>query len=218
MGSPINKQYLKLGGRPVLARTLELFEHHPAIKNIYPILPADEIAYFKEKILPECQLTKLTGIIPGGKERQDSVRNGLQQLQLTGIKPDAVVLVHDGVRPLFNPVLIATLIETAVLKDGAVVGVPIKDTIKDVENERIVATLQRERLWQVQTPQAFRFDLLFRAYQKAAEDNFQGTDDASLVERLGVRPVMIEGDYRNLKITTPEDLAIAEALLAMEPA
>ncbi len=213
MGASINKQYLQLGGRPILARTLELFERHPAINSIYPIIPADEIDYFKDQILPGCDLTKLAGIIPGGKERQDSVRNGLQQLQLTNIKPDSVVLVHDGVRPLFDAELIMALIDTAVLTGGAVIGVPVKDTIKEVENELIISTPERGRLWQIQTPQAFRFELLFRAYQKAAQDDFLGTDDASLVERLGVRPVVIEGDYRNIKITTPEDLLIAEALL-----
>ncbi len=214
MKAAVNKQYLQLGGRPILARTLELFERHPAIGSIYPIVPVDEISFFEEQILPDCSLTKLGAIVPGGRERQDSVRNGLQQLQLSGIKPDAVVMVHDGVRPLFDPGLISALIDTAVLKGGAVVGVPVKDTIKEVENEQIVATPQRQRMWQVQTPQVFRFELLFRAYQKAAEDDFRGTDDASLVERLGARIVMIEGDYRNLKITTPEDLLIAEALLA----
>ncbi len=214
MGASVNKQYLQLGGRSILARTLELFERHPAISSIFPIIPADEIDYFKQQILPGSGLTKLGGIVPGGKERQDSVRNGLQQLQLIGTKPDSVVLVHDGVRPLFNPGLIATLIDTAVIKGAAVIGVPAKDTIKEVENELIVATPERSRLWQVQTPQAFRFELLFRAYQQAARDDFAGTDDASLVERLGVQVVMVEGDYRNIKITTPEDLLIAEALLA----
>ncbi len=213
MGAELNKQYLQLGGRPILVRTLELFERNPAIKSIYPILPEDEIEYFTEQILPECELGKLAGIVPGGKERQDSVRNGLQQLQVDGVKSDSVVLIHDGVRPLFNPELIAQLVDTAILKGGAVVGVPVKDTIKEVEGDLIVATPERGRLWQVQTPQAFRFELLIRAYQKASADDFLGTDDSSLVERLGMRPVMIEGDYRNIKITTPEDLAIAEALL-----
>ncbi len=214
MGATVNKQYLQLGGCSILARTLELFERHPAISRIIPILPADEIEYFKEQVLPDCGLTKLVAIVSGGKERQDSVRNGLQQLQLIGAQADSVVLVHDGVRPLIEPELISQLIDIAVLKGAAVVGVPVKDTIKEVEDGLIVATPERSRLWQVQTPQAFRFELLFRAYQKAAQDNFAGTDDASLVERLGAQVVMVEGDYRNIKITTPEDLLIAEALLA----
>jgi len=214
MGAALNKQYLHLGGRPILARTLELFERHPAISSIFPIIPADEIDYFKKEILPDINLCKLGAIIPGGKERQDSVLNGLQQLQLIGTKADSVVLIHDGVRPLLNPELISTLIDTAVIKGAAVVGVPVKDTIKEVENELIVGTPERSRLWQVQTPQAFRFELLFRAYQQAALDDFSGTDDASLVERLGAKVVMVEGDYRNIKITTPEDLLIAEVLLA----
>jgi 2-C-methyl-D-erythritol 4-phosphate cytidylyltransferase len=214
MGADVKKQYLQLCGRPILVRTLELFERHPAISRIFPILPVDEIAYFKEHILPDSGLTKVAGVVHGGKERQDSVRNGLQQLQLIGTKPDSVVLVHDGVRPLFNPELISNLVDIAVLRGAAVIGVPAKDTIKEVEDELIVATPERSRLWQVQTPQAFRFDLLFRAYQKAAQDDFRGTDDSSLVERLGAQVVMVEGDYRNIKITTPEDLLIAEAFLA----
>ena len=213
MGASLNKQYLQLGGRSILARTLELFERHPAISSIFPIIPSDEIDYFREQILPGIGLTKLGAIVPGGKERQDSVRNGLQQLQVSGFAPDSVVLVHDGVRPLFNPELIASLVEIAALKGGAVVGVPAKDTIKEVENSLIIATPERSRLWQVQTPQAFRFELLWRAYQQAEQDGFSGTDDASLVERLGTQVVMVEGDYRNIKITTPEDLLIAEALL-----
>jgi 2-C-methyl-D-erythritol 4-phosphate cytidylyltransferase len=214
MGAAVNKQYLQLGGRPILARTLELFEKHPAIRSIFPIIPADEIDYFEEQILPRTDLTKLGGIVAGGKERQDSVRNGLRQLLLSGIEPDSVVLIHDGVRPLFNSTLISTLIDIARLKGGAVVGVPAKDTLKEVEDGLIVATPERSRLWQVQTPQAFRFELLLRAYQQADKDSFSGTDDASLVERIGTQVVMVEGDYRNIKITTPEDLLIAEAFLA----
>ncbi len=216
MGASMNKQYLQLGGRPILARTLELFQSHPAITHIYLIIPADEIDYFKTEVLTGMALTKLARIVPGGKERQDSVRNGLQQLQIDQIKADSVVMVHDGVRPLFNPDLITTLVETAVLAGGAVVGVPVKDTIKEVEGELIVKTPDRSRLWQIQTPQAFRFELLLRAYQQAGRDDFSGTDDASLVERLNVPVRMISGDYRNIKITTPEDLVIAEAFLAAE--
>lgn len=214
MGAALNKQYLQLGGRSILARTLEIFERHPAVSSVIPIIPADEIDYFKGEILPGIGMTKLGGIVAGGKERQDSVRNAMLKLQRIGTPDDAVVLVHDGVRPLFNPALITTLVEVARLKGAAVVGVPVKDTIKEVEAGRIVATPLRSRLWQVQTPQAFRFELLFRAYQQAAQDGFSGTDDASLVERLGAEVAMVEGDYRNIKITTPEDLLIAEALLA----
>ena len=215
MGAAVNKQYLQLCGRSILARTLELFDRHPAIDRIFPIIPAAEIDYFNQQILPGCRLTKLGGIVPGGKERQDSVRNGLQQLQRLGTEPDSLVLIHDGVRPLFNPALISTLIDLALLEGAAVVGVPAKDTIKEVEDGLIIATPERSRLWQVQTPQIFRYELLLRAYQQAAEEDYRGTDDASLVERLGAKVMMVEGDYRNIKITTPEDLLLAEALLTV---
>lgn len=215
MGAAVNKQYLQLCGRSILARTLELFDRHPAIDRIFPIIPAAEIDYFNQQILPGCRLTKLGGIVPGGKERQDSVRNGLQQLQRLGTEPHSLVLIHDGVRPLFNPALISTLIDLALLEGAAVVGVPAKDTIKEVEDGLIIATPERSRLWQVQTPQIFRYELLLRAYQQAAEEDYRGTDDASLVERLGAKVMMVEGDYRNIKITTPEDLLLAEALLTV---
>lgn len=215
MGAGHNKQYLQLAGKPLVAHSLELFDQHPQIEKIYLVLPAAEIDFFSENILPQLQLTKLPQIVAGGHERQDSVSNALQQLMFDQVKADSIVLIHDGARPLFNPAKIDELIDCAATQGGAICAVRVKDTIKQVEKGRIWATPERKNLWQAQTPQAFRFELLFRAYQNAVSENFQGTDDASLVERLGHRVMIVEGDYRNLKITTPEDLCIAEALIKM---
>lgn len=216
MGASQNKQYLQLAGKPIVAHTLELFENHPLIEKIYLVLPGAEIDFFNHSLLPSLQLTKLAPIIAGGEERQDSVSNALQQLKIDRASADSIVLIHDGARPLFNPTLIAELIDCAATRGAAVCAVPVKDTIKQVENHQIWLTPERKTLWQAQTPQAFRFELIFQAYQKAAAANAHGTDDASLVERLGETVMVVEGEYRNLKITTPEDLCIAEALLKMD--
>jgi len=213
MGVSINKQYLDLAGRPILAHTLELFQHHPSIDSIYPILPADESAYCQAQIVDRYGFSKVRQIVTGGAERQDSVLNGLRVLEDDGATSETIVLIHDGVRPLFNPELIPQLIETAKTQGGCIVGVPVKDTIKEVSAGQISATPERQKLWQAQTPQAFRFDLIMQAYESAERDGFLGTDDASLVEQLGEPVMMLEGTYRNIKVTTPEDLVIAAALL-----
>jgi 2-C-methyl-D-erythritol 4-phosphate cytidylyltransferase len=214
MGASINKQYLELAGRPILAHTLELFQQHPAIDSIYPILPADEISYCQTHIVDRYAFSKVRRLVAGGAERQDSVWNGLRALAEDGeVGAASIVLIHDGARPLFDTALLPQLIETAQRQGGCVVGVPVKDTIKQVDGGRISNTPARQRLWQAQTPQAFRFGLLMRANLCAERDGFRGSDDASLVERLGQPPLMLEGSYRNLKLTTPEDLLMAAALL-----
>ena len=214
MGATINKQYLDLAGRPILARTLELFQQHPAVGSIYPILPAAEISYCQTHIVDLYRLSKVRRVIAGGAERQDSVLNGLRALDEDGdVSDETVVLIHDGARPLFDSALIPPLIETAQRQGGCVVGVPVKDTIKQVDDGRISGTPERRRLWQAQTPQAFRFGVIMSANASAEQDGFRGTDDASLVERLGEIVMMLEGNYRNIKVTTPEDLLIASAFL-----
>jgi len=213
MGASINKQYLDLAGRPILAHTLELFQKHPAIDSIYPILPEDEISYCQNHIVDRYEFSKVHRIVAGGAERQDSVFNGLRALKDDGeADEETVVLIHDGVRPLFDAELIPPLIETTRRRGSCVVGIPVKDTIKQVDAGVISATPDRQRLWQAQTPQVFRFGLIMRANQVAERDGFRGTDDASLVERLGEAVMMLEGNDRNLKVTTPEDLLIATAL------
>jgi 2-C-methyl-D-erythritol 4-phosphate cytidylyltransferase len=214
MGASINKQYLKLGGMPILARTLAVFEQSPLISGICLVIPADEIPYCREQVVEAHGFRKVMAIVAGGAERQYSVMNGLTYLareeQAAG---DDVVLIHDGVRPLITAELLQKSIDAARSGDGALVAVPAKDTIKIVQNGLVVETPARETLWQAQTPQTFRFDLIYQAHCRAEQDGFTGTDDASLIERLGGRVRIVPGDYRNIKITTPEDLILAEAFL-----
>ncbi|PLX83244.1 MAG: 2-C-methyl-D-erythritol 4-phosphate cytidylyltransferase [Desulfuromonas sp.] len=211
MGATVNKQYLALDGRPILAHTLALFDSHPQVDHLFVISPPAEIDYCRAEVVERYRFGKVRAVVPGGGERQDSVRNGLLAC---GAGPQDTVLVHDGVRPLFPPELIPVVVEAARRCGACVVGVPVKDTIKEVVEGRVRGTPDRERLWQAQTPQAFRFDLILKAHRKALEAGFRVTDDAALVERLGHPVVMVEGSYRNIKITTPEDLALVRALRA----
>lgn len=214
MGASINKQYLLLDGLPIVARTIGVFESSPLIESIYLVIPADEIPYCREHVIEACKFRKVVAIIPGGKERQNSVMNGLNAMR-EHVSDDDVVLIHDGVRPLITENLLSESIKAARVHDGALVAVPVKDTIKTVHDGIVSDTPPRESLWQAQTPQSFRFGKIFRAHQSAEAECFFGTDDASLIERTGGKVHIIRGDYRNIKITTPEDLILAEAFLSV---
>jgi 2-C-methyl-D-erythritol 4-phosphate cytidylyltransferase len=198
-----------------VARTISVFEESPLIEAIYLVIPADEIPYCREHVLAACGFSKVVEIVPGGRERQNSVMNGLNAMR-GHVSADDVVLIHDGVRPLITSRLLRDAIEVARNNDGALVAVPAKDTIKTVRDGMIIDTPPREMLWQAQTPQAFRFAVIYDAYRSAEEEGFMGTDDASLVERRGGIVRVVRGDYRNIKITTPEDLILAEAFLGGE--
>lgn len=211
MQASLNKQYLALDERPILAHTLSLFDEHPRVDHIYVISPVDEIAFCRREVVERYGFRKVRGVIAGGSERQDSVRNGLRACKASD---DDIVLIHDGVRPFFPPGLLEVVIDTASRVGGCVVGVPVKDTIKEVEDGMILGTPERGRLWQAQTPQGFRYALIHDAHEQALFEGWRGTDDASLVERLGLPVAMLEGSYRNIKITTPEDLVLARAFLA----
>ena len=214
MGSSIKKQYFELAGRPILAHTLTLFENHPLVENIYLIVPAADISYCQQQIVDRYGFSKVQRVIAGGSERQDSVRNGLEALARDGFdQSKRPILIHDGARPLFDCKRLSTLIEIVGETGACTIGVPVKDTIKDVENSTITGSPDRSRLWQAQTPQGFQYHLIREAFDRADEDGFIATDDASLLERLGYPVQMLEGDYRNIKVTTPEDILIAVALL-----
>jgi 2-C-methyl-D-erythritol 4-phosphate cytidylyltransferase len=211
MGAGSNKQYLLLDGMPILAHTIRLFEQAPFIDGIYLVSPEKEIPFCQSEVVERYGFAKVRAIVAGGAERQHSVMNGLDAME--GMKHDDLVLIHDGVRP-FVPV--EALQRAAAAADqfgGAVVAVPAKDTVKIVRQGVIVETPSREELWLAQTPQAFRYGLIRAAYQAAAEEGFLGTDDASLMERQGWQLPVVMGDYRNIKITTPEDMVLAEAFL-----
>jgi len=212
MGASINKQYLLLDGVPILARTLETFERSPLVAGIFVVIPADEIPFCREQVVERHGFAKVREIVAGGAERQQSVLNGLRAMEGTAGEDD-VVLIHDGVRPFVTEEILGRATTAARENDGALVAVPVKDTVKVVENGVIIATPPRESLWLAQTPQAFRYGVIRAAHEVADTERFLGTDDAMLVERLGRQVRIVPGDYRNVKITTPEDMILAEAFL-----
>jgi 2-C-methyl-D-erythritol 4-phosphate cytidylyltransferase len=214
MGAGMNKQYLLLSGRPILAHTLDLFEKAPFVDDICLVIPNDEIPYCREQVVERYGFRKVRAIVAGGSERQHSVRNGL--LALEPRDREDVIIIHDGVRP-FVPLHVAERsVEVARLRDGALVAVPVKDTVKIVQDGIVLETPPRERLWLAQTPQTFRYGIIREAHERAAAEGWLGTDDASLVERLGKDVHIVHGDYGNFKITTPDDLIRAEAFLRDE--
>ena len=206
MQSPTPKQYLSLAGKPILAQTLQVFEECSAIDGIYIIVPQDQMDMVQREIVEKYHFKKVLKVVRGGKMRQYSVWNGLKAIR-AGC---SIVVVHDGVRPLISRRLIAQSIEAAQKNGAAVVAVLARDTVKRAAAGKKVQTLPREEIWLAQTPQTFQFPLLMKAYQKANQDGILGTDEASLVERLGHQITLIMGDYFNIKITTAEDLALAE--------
>jgi 2-C-methyl-D-erythritol 4-phosphate cytidylyltransferase len=211
MGAGTNKQYLELAGRPILARTLDLFEQHPLIDSIIIIASSAELTYCQEEIVARGNYCKVTAVVAGGAERQDSVYAGLKACNAAD---DDLILIHDGARPLISVELVNRVIESVQQHGACLAAVPVKDTIKVVEDGCVVDTPDRATLWLAQTPQAFRYDLIRSAYDRALKAGVRATDDAQLAEWAGYTVRVVQGDYRNLKITTPEDLSVAERLLA----
>ncbi len=210
MGGPIPKPYLSLGGREILARTLEVFETCAAVHQVWVIASADQQAHCRQGIVERYGFGKVQGVVAGGDERQASVWRGLQQL---GSEVDLVV-IHDGVRPFVSHTMIENALACAVQHGAAIVAVPLKDTIKRVTQlGRVEATVPREHLWRVQTPQAFRRPLLYRAFEHAWQQRLVATDEAGLIEAYGHPVYVVQGSEQNVKITTPDDLAMCERLL-----
>lgn len=214
MGTEISKQFLPLCGKEILAHTVEKFEKAEKIRDIILVTGEDSLQDVQD-MTQEYGWKKIRSIVAGGKERQDSVWNGLQEVSVDA----EIVLIHDGVRPFVTEDILDISVETALEMGGCVTGVPAKDTIKVCNSENIaVDTPDRSTLWQIQTPQTFRRELIMKAYEQAKEDGFVGTDDASLAEYSGYPVKVIMGSYRNIKITTKEDLLIGEAFLKEERA
>jgi 2-C-methyl-D-erythritol 4-phosphate cytidylyltransferase len=207
MGAGRNKLYLTLEGIPVLIHTLRVFEEDEQCEGIILSIHQNDEQGFKE-LLKEYRIRKVTDLVYGGKERQDSVFNGVKT-----INTDGIVLVHDAARPFVKKETIHELSKAAETDGAAIAAVPVKDTIKKAANLQVTETIERSSLWAVQTPQAFRVSVLLNAHERAVVDKFTGTDDASLVERLSHKVVIIEGDYDNIKLTTPEDVYFAEAII-----
>lgn len=207
MGAGKNKLLLQLNDIPVLIHTLKVFEKDEKCDGIILVIsPQDEEEF--NKLLKSHEITKVSALVHGGKERQHSVYNGLKAASSEGI-----ILVHDGARPFIDVQFIHQLVEVAAEHGAAVVAVPVKDTIKRVEHNEVIETVDRSSLWAIQTPQAFRISILRAAHLHALESNFLGTDEASLVERIAHPVKIVEGNYDNIKLTTKEDLYFAEAIL-----
>ncbi|HBN09410.1 MAG TPA: 2-C-methyl-D-erythritol 4-phosphate cytidylyltransferase [Cyanobacteria bacterium UBA8530] len=202
MGKGFNKLLLPLGGVTLLECTLRLFAGCPWIKEVFLVVQESDRLEIEAIAAPYG-----VRLVQGGNTRQDSVSRGLEQVETP------FVLVHDGARPLVSPEKILEVAEAARRNEAAILAIPIKDTVTRVSEGLITGTIPREGLWAAQTPQAFRTVLLREAIRKAAQELFEGTDEASLVERLGHRIAVVEGSERNLKVTTPMDLLIAEHIM-----
>ncbi|QZY54658.1 2-C-methyl-D-erythritol 4-phosphate cytidylyltransferase [Crassaminicella profunda] len=210
MNSEVNKQYLNLGHKPVLAHTIEAFDKCFGIDEIIVVIHPDEVEYCKENVINFFGFKKVSKVIAGGAERQGSIFNGLKVVD----KRCDLVVIHDGARPFIKEETILYSIDEAIKFEAIGVGVPVKDTIKVVDEEKnIKNTPDRKTLWAIQTPQIFDYKLVLKAHEKAIEDRYLGTDDTVLVERLGKKVKIVMGSYDNIKITTPEDLYIGEAIL-----
>ena len=203
MGSSIAKQYLPILSVPVIVHTLNFFEDCSQIDEIILVVNKDETEKIRQEIVENYAFKKVKHVVGGGHERQNSVFNGLKALLPGG----HLVVVHDGVRPLLNETLLSQVLEAGKEFGAATLATPVKETIKEINREGFVTkTLNRDNLWSVQTPQVFHWDILWPAMQKAMVCGFSATDEAGIVEWDGKQVKIIQGDYENIKITTPDDL------------
>ena len=207
-GDVIDTAVIKLDEKEMIAHTIDVFYSNENIDEIIVCIREEEEYFFEHEILDKYDFRDIK-IAYGGKERQDSIYNGLKKLDSNS----DIVLIHDGARPFVSHAIINETIQVAKNKKAAVVGVPVRDTIKVVENGVVKSTPSRQTLWSAQTPQTFDKDLLIRAYENSYSKNFYGTDDSMLVEFLGQEVTMVLGSYENIKITNPEDINVAEQIL-----
>ena len=209
MKADINKQFLKLKGKEVIAHTIDKFYNNKNIDEIGVVVKEDEADFFRRNIIDKYGYKNIK-IAFGGKERQDSVFNGLKAVN----ERCDIVLIHDGARPFVTDEIIKNSIECAKKNKCVIVGVPVKDTIKIINKDNEVCdTPNRSTLWSIQTPQVFEYLSIIKAHKIAKEKSYYGTDDSMLMEYLGYNVKVIEGSYNNIKITTPEDLKIGEEIL-----
>ncbi|MFC7372683.1 2-C-methyl-D-erythritol 4-phosphate cytidylyltransferase [Fictibacillus iocasae] len=208
MNAGKNKQWIELDGMPVIAHTVKVFEQDPWCARIILVGNEREITLLEE-FRQFYSYRKIMKIVPGGKERQDSVHEGLKALD----DGDSLVLIHDGARPFAAEKDIHALAEKAAETGAAVLAVPVKDTIKHISEGQVTHTMDRSSLWAAQTPQAFRLSLIKKAHEQACTEGYVGTDDASLAEKYNLTVAVVEGDYRNIKLTTADDLLFAKAIL-----
>ena len=210
MSDTVRKQYIELDGIPMLSRILAVFNHCDLIDQIIMAVPQEDIDFCRNKIIPAANLKKEIVLVIGGARRQDSVYNSLKAIEMD----NGIVLIHDGVRPFVNPEDLVVCINGAREHGACILGIPAFDTVKYVNaKNEIIETQKRETLWLAQTPQAFQLKLIKRAHEMAKQEGFKGTDDASLVERLGEVVKIMPGKRSNIKITNQEDLKLARAIL-----
>ena len=211
MGTATPKQFMPLGGVPLLLHSLQVFERCASISQVILVVPKDERERTLSEVVARHGIKKVLKIVAGGATRQESVYHGLKETD-----PETeIVVIHDAVRPFVTEELIERSIETARDIGGAIVAVPMKETVKQVGPDgHILRTVDRSQLWLAQTPQTFRRALLIEGYRKAESDGFHATDEAAVMERLGHKIVVVPGGWDNIKITTPEDFQMAEAILA----
>lgn len=210
MGGRVKKQFISLRGMPLLCYALKAFEEFGGIEHMYLVLDEGDFDYCKREIIQKYGIKKVVQLVPGGDRRQDSVWNGLKAME----GHCDMVIVHDGVRPFISPGILNRLM--AAMKDvqAVVPAVPARDTIKRVDGRgNVLDTLQRNTLFHIQTPQGFRYEVIKEAYKRAFKEEIRGTDDAYFVERMGIQVKVVEGSYFNIKITTPEDIALAHYIL-----
>lgn len=214
MGGGGQKQWLGIGGKPLFIYTAGRFQEVEGVDGLILVVKSDRVGATEEAAV-KFDLSKIMGVVAGGPQRQDSVYNALKSLPALSAREDTeIVLIHDGVRPLVSPGLIERSINACRKKGAVVVALRVKDTVKRVKKGVVLDTPLRDELWLVQTPQAFRYDLILSAYEKAMEVGYYSTDDASLVERFTPNKVaVIPGDDRNIKITTRDDFRWAKRLL-----
>ena len=210
MGAPVSKQFIEIKGKPIIYYTIKKFSENKKIDNIVVVLSKDEVGYFKENILEKYNL-KVDNIVIGGTERQDSVYNGLKSLEDTNTD---IVLIHDGARPFISDRIIDDGIKFAQVYGACAPGVMPKDTIK-IKNESnfSVSTPDRGSLVAIQTPQVFKFNEILECHEKIKINNIDVTDDTMVAEKFGYSVYLYDGEYTNIKVTTPEDLILGEKLI-----
>lgn len=211
MGGSVPKQFLSLGGQPLIIHSLRVLQASRAIDEIILAVPQSEMEYCLTHIVNPHRFTKVKKVVPGGHERQDSVRHALEEVH----EEVDVVLVHDAVRPFLTERMVDEVVSVARAKGAAIIALPMKDTVKQVGADHVIErTIDRRPLWLAQTPQAFRRDWLLAAHRKAHAEGVHATDDAYLVEWIGHPVSVVEGSGENIKVTRPEDMVIGEAIWA----
>ncbi|HDL07562.1 MAG TPA: 2-C-methyl-D-erythritol 4-phosphate cytidylyltransferase [Desulfobacteraceae bacterium] len=214
MNNSVRKQYLILAGRPVLSHTLLIFDSCHFIDKIFLVVPEKDFNFCCKNIILPLKLHKKIDLVSGGKRRQDSVYNGLVAADNADNKKEGIVAIHDGVRPFIRPCQLETCIDGAKKFGACILGIPAFETLKQTDNACFTAkTINRDDVWLAQTPQAFKCSIIIKAHENARREGYTGTDDAQLVERLGKKVKVTKGSRFNIKITTEEDLLLADLII-----